>query len=129
VRRVTDAVFSGVTVIIAVYWLFGHPEKRLLAALSVGYLALLVAALLGYRLSGLAFRQIFRVRRLHEQSPPPVVASMDTARQLARAGARIQAIKMVRQLNGMSLEDAIAVVKEMERKPPGSGGRADYRGL
>jgi hypothetical protein len=113
-RRVTDAVFSGVTVIIAVYWLFGHPGERLVAALSLGYLALMVAGILVYRLSGVTFRQMFRVRRLRTQSPP-VVASMDNARQLAETGKRIQAIKMVRQLTGLSLEEAVAVVKEMER--------------
>jgi ribosomal protein L7/L12 len=41
---------------------------------------------------------------------------MDNARQLAEAGKRIQPIKMVRQLTGMSLEEAVAVVKEMDRQ-------------
>jgi len=97
-----------------VYLQFGHPGNWLVAALSVGFLALLVICLLVYRLPGVTFRQMFRVRHLRTQ-PPPVVASMDNARQLAEAGKRIQAIKMVRQLTGMSLEEGVAVVKEMER--------------
>jgi hypothetical protein len=83
-RRVTDAVFFGVSGIIAVYFQFGHPGKRLQTALSVVWLALLVTSLLVYRLSGVTFRQMFRVRRFWKRSPkqpsPPVVASMDTAR-------------------------------------------------
>jgi hypothetical protein len=76
-----------------------------------------VAVVLFYRLSGVTFRQMFRVRRFRRQSTPPVVASMDTARQLAEAGSRLQAIVMVRQLSGMPLREAAAAVKEMERKP------------
>lgn len=111
-------MFIGVGVIIAVYLQFGHPRHWLAAVLSVGFLALLVACLLVYRLSGVTFRQMFRVRRPRlrlREEPLPVVASMDNARQLAEAGKRIQAIEMVRPLTGMSLEEAVAVVKEMER--------------
>jgi hypothetical protein len=113
-------VFFGVSGVIAAYWYFGHPGERLQTALSVGFLALLVTCLLVYRLSGVTFRQMFRVRRFWKRSPkqprPPVVASMDTARQLEEAGRRIEAIKMVRQLTGMPLKEAVAVVKEMGRQ-------------
>lgn len=119
-RRVADAVFIGVGGIVAVYLQFGHPGDWLVAALSVGVLALLVTCALVYRLSGVTFREMFRVRRFWKRSPQrpslPVVASMDTARQLAEAGKRIQATKIVRQLTGVSLEQALAVVKEMERR-------------
>lgn len=100
----------------------GHAGSRLVAAPSVGYLALLVTGLFVYRLSGVTFPQLFRVRRprlrRREEPPPPVVASMANARQFAEAGRQIQAITMVRQLTGMSLEEAVAVVKEMKREQP-----------
>jgi hypothetical protein len=111
-------MFIGGGGIILVYLPFGHPRDWVAAALSVVGLALLVTCVLVYRLSGVTFRQMFRVRRprLRLREEPLPVASMDNARQLAEAGKRIQATKMVRQLTGMSLEEALAVVKEMKRQ-------------
>jgi hypothetical protein len=116
-RRIADAVFIGVSVVIMLYRHFDRPGyDRFVFAIGVGYLAVAVAGLIVYRLSGVTFRQLFRLRRFREQSAPPVVASMDVARELAQAGRRIQATQMVRQLSGMPLKEAVAVVKEMERK-------------
>lgn len=82
----------------------------------MGYTALLLASVVIYRLSGVTFRQMFRVRLPPRQSPPPLDASMDNARQLAAAGLRIQAITLVRQLHGLPLREAVAVVEELERR-------------
>ena len=57
---------------------------------------------------------ISRIKERRRGGQPEGEVSMEAARQLARSGMRIQAIKMVRDVSGVDLREAYEIIKCME---------------
>ncbi|WP_327003127.1 hypothetical protein OHA72_49935 [Dactylosporangium sp. NBC_01737] len=122
-RRIADGLpLGGALSGLVVYLdetLFGHPHGGPAAVGVVFVVAMLVTWLLR-RLSGATWRQTLWPRR----EPPPwtrLPVSMASVGELARAGRRIQAVKMHRELTGMDLASSVKAVDAMiaEETRPG----------
>ena len=64
---------------------------------------------------------------LNQRAEPSTIRATDAmagrARELARAGRRIEAIKLVRERTGLGLKEAREYVERLEPKAPLSGSR------
>ncbi|MFF5233858.1 hypothetical protein [Dactylosporangium sp. NPDC000521] len=87
---------------------FAEAWPWLVGPLAVAVTALIVAG----RLAGGGESQAAVPAELGRPVGDP---SMESARRLAESGKRIQAVKVVRQLTGASLEEALTLVKAMEK--------------
>ncbi|MEV0131059.1 hypothetical protein AB0H83_21670 [Dactylosporangium sp. NPDC050688] len=77
---------------------------------------IIVLLISGYALGRLRGSGTSNADKSPGRSRSPIEPSMEAAEQMARSGQRIQAVKMVRQLTGLSLEAALAVVRKMEER-------------
>ncbi|PWU44695.1 hypothetical protein DLJ46_24655 [Micromonospora globispora] len=115
-RRLADRLpFSGALFGLGTYLvderLLGH-QRGGLAAVGVVFFLALVTSWVLRRVSGMTWREALWPRR----EPPPwtqLPPSMASVNELARAGLRIQAIKMYRELTGMELKASVEAVDAM----------------
>jgi hypothetical protein len=114
-RRFADHLpFHAVAV--GVVAMFLRHDHEGLAALGVVFVSALVLSRVLRKVSGLTWREALWPRR----EPPwwaQLSPSMASVRELARAGLRIQAVKMYRELTGADLVAGVNAVDAMVAHP------------
>jgi hypothetical protein len=99
-------------------WSYQHLvdlDERILVAAALAWIVAIAVSLLLIRRTGIPLRrELLPSWRRGESRVPTGPPSLELAREMAGRGMRIQAIKVVREVTGASLEEAHKQVKKME---------------